>query len=259
MEYTKPKTWVDGQHQLLASDLNRIEDGLVTAAGELADAVKKSVADATYLSIANANSNFYTRQQSDGRYATISQANALLPRAEAASTYVTQQALTLALAAVMLPVGTILDYAGASAPAGFLMCQGQAVSRTTYAALFNVVGTTFGAGNGSTTFNLPPPGVMYVAQGTSGSFRTRGATGGSETETLTVNQIPSHGHEVVQADAGSRRLKLFASNAAGGSQWMVASNVDSADTQRFRAANVGGGQSHNNMPPYVVMPKIIRY
>lgn len=55
------------------------------------------------------------------------------------------------------PVGVIQMFAGTSAPAGYLLCDGAAVSRSTYSALFAVVGTSFGAGNGSTTFNLPNP------------------------------------------------------------------------------------------------------
>lgn len=53
------------------------------------------------------------------------------------------------------PIGAILAFGGSSAPAGWLLCQGQAISRTTYAALFAVIGTAFGAGDGSTTFNVP--------------------------------------------------------------------------------------------------------
>lgn len=55
------------------------------------------------------------------------------------------------------PIGAILAFGGSSAPAGWLLCQGQAISRTTYAALFAVIGTAYGAGDGSTTFNLPDP------------------------------------------------------------------------------------------------------
>ena len=259
MAYTKPKTWVDGQHQILASDLNRIEDGLVTVAASADNALTQSVADMTYLSIANANSQYYTRTQADGRFATTAQTSLLLPRAEAQSTYATQSALNGAVAGVALPVGTVLDYAGATAPAGFLLCQGQAVSRTTYSALFNVIGVAFGSGNGSTTFNVPPPGVVIVGQATSGTFNTRGATGGTETETLSLSQIPSHGHEVVQNNSANRHLKLYKSNAAGGSQWEIGSNDDSGVVDRFIAAATGGGQAHNNMPPYVVMPRIIKF
>jgi phage-related tail fiber protein len=54
-----------------------------------------------------------------------------------------------------LPVGSIVPYAGTVLPGGFLTCNGSAISRTTYAALFSIIGTTFGSGNGTTTFNLP--------------------------------------------------------------------------------------------------------
>lgn len=56
---------------------------------------------------------------------------------------------------VLIPAGATMQYAGASAPAGWLLCSGQAVSRTTYAGLFAAIGSAFGAGDGSTTFNLP--------------------------------------------------------------------------------------------------------
>lgn len=59
------------------------------------------------------------------------------------------------MATNIIPVGTILPYAGATAPEGYLLCNGQAVSRTTYSALFTVIGTTYGEGDGNTTFNLP--------------------------------------------------------------------------------------------------------
>ena len=55
----------------------------------------------------------------------------------------------------LVPTGTVLAFAGSSAPSGFLLCDGRAVSRTTYTSLFSVIGTTYGSGDGSTTFNLP--------------------------------------------------------------------------------------------------------
>jgi len=55
----------------------------------------------------------------------------------------------------LVPPGVILPYGAATAPSGYLLCDGSAVSRTTYADLFSVIGTTYGAGDGSTTFNLP--------------------------------------------------------------------------------------------------------
>lgn len=85
--------------------------------------------------------------------------------------------------------GAIQLFAGSSAPNGWLICNGQAVSRTTYAALFAVIGTTYGAGNGSTTFNIP----NLVNKTVRGS-NSLGKTGGADTITLSTANIPAHNH-----------------------------------------------------------------
>lgn len=94
------------------------------------------------------------------------------------------------------PAGIIMPFAGTSAPEGYLMCDGSAVSRTTYATLYAVIGDTFGAGDGSSTFNLPDLGGR-VPLGVSMSHAL-GSTGGSETVTLTEQELPAHVHEVPQ-------------------------------------------------------------
>ena len=94
------------------------------------------------------------------------------------------------------PAGIIMPFAGTVAPQGYLLCDGSAVDRTTYATLFGVIGTTFGTGDGSTTFNLPDLGGR-VPLGVS-STHLLGSTGGSETVTLTESELPSHVHEVPQ-------------------------------------------------------------
>ena len=96
----------------------------------------------------------------------------------------------------MEPAGIIMPFAGTVAPQGYLMCDGAAVSRTTYATLFGVIGTTFGAGDGSTTFNVPDLSGR-VPLGVS-SAHLLGSTGGSETVTLTEQELPAHVHEVPQ-------------------------------------------------------------
>ena len=107
----------------------------------------------------------------------------------------------------LLPVGITFPYAGTSAPSGYLFCSGQAVSRTTYAALFAVTSTTYGVGDGSTTFNLPDLRGRVVAgkddmvggsanrltnadDGLNGD--TLGATGGGETQTLVTGNLPAY-------------------------------------------------------------------
>lgn len=97
------------------------------------------------------------------------------------------------------PVGSMIMFAGASAPSGWLLCQGQAVSRTTYSGLFGVIGTAYGVGDNSTTFNLPDMlGRVPMGAGTGSglSARTLGAKVGSESTTLTSEHIPLHSHTI---------------------------------------------------------------
>ncbi len=105
-----------------------------------------------------------------------------------------------------LPAGVVLPYVGASAPAGWLLCDGAAVSRTTYSALFAVVGTTFGSGNGSTTFNVPDlRGRVPVGagQGPGLSPRTRGQAYGEEAHFQQVNEVAAHNHLILLQNPGS--------------------------------------------------------
>jgi microcystin-dependent protein len=94
------------------------------------------------------------------------------------------------------PSGTIKIYAGVDEPNGYLICDGRAVSRTTYADLFAAIGTRYGSGNGSTTFNIPNlKGKVIVGYDSAdASFNTLGKTGGSKTHTLTISEMPSHTH-----------------------------------------------------------------
>lgn len=96
-----------------------------------------------------------------------------------------------------LPSGVVLPYGGSSAPSGYLMADGSAVSRTTYAALFAIYGTTFGAGDGSTTFNLPDLRQRFpLGKAASGTGNTLGATGGAIDHTHTYSDLPQHNHSV---------------------------------------------------------------
>lgn len=96
----------------------------------------------------------------------------------------------------MVPVGVCLPFAGASIPGGWLLCDGATVSRTTYAALFAVIGEAYGPGDGSTTFELPylagkvPVGLDV----TDADFNARGKFGGQKAVTLELSEIPEHTH-----------------------------------------------------------------
>jgi microcystin-dependent protein len=104
-----------------------------------------------------------------------------------------------------IPPGTLADYCAVTAPRGWLLCYGQAVSRVTYARLFNILGDAFGAGDGATTFHLPDlrgrVGVGLDGMGGSNAGRVPAASGlnlsgGAATHTLTSGELPSHLHAV---------------------------------------------------------------
>jgi microcystin-dependent protein len=108
----------------------------------------------------------------------------------AAGTNTTQIATTAFVIANSVPTGVINMWGTGTAPTGYLLCAGAAVSRSTYAALFAVIGTTFGVGDGSTTFNLP----NYTNRMPYGT--TVASTGGSATTTLITANLPSHTHSI---------------------------------------------------------------
>jgi len=96
-----------------------------------------------------------------------------------------------------VPVGAIVPYGGSAAPPGFLLCDGTPANRTTYAQLFAVLGTSYGAGDGSTTFGIPDlRGRTLVGAGTGTGLtaRTNGQTGGEETHALTNAEAAPHTH-----------------------------------------------------------------
>ena len=159
------------------------------------------------------------------------------------------------------PSGAILQFAGSSAPANWLLCDGALVSRTTYANLFAAISTTYGAGDGSTTFKLPDlRGRVPIGAGQGSGLQDRviAATGGAETHTLTTSELAAHDHNVTvtkrvtddDATGGSPFSMLVASRNVSTSSETA---VDGAETD-----NTGGGQAHNNMQPFLVLNHIIK-
>lgn len=181
-----------------------------------------------------------------------------------------------------LPTGGIVDFAGGTAPSGFLLCDGSAVSRTTYSALFGVISTTFGTGDGSTTFNVPDLRskiAVGAGQGTGLTNRVLAATGGEENHALAVGELAAHNHTIdphnhgindpqhlhtscyagsnVRNDAAQTTVMAVAS----GSYCFNTNSVGTGVTTQNATANcenTGSGTGHNTMPPFIVLNKIIK-
>lgn len=149
-----------------------------------------------------------------------------------------------------LPIGGIIAFASDTIPNGWLLCDGRAVSRTEYAELFKAIGTEHGSGNGSTTFNLPnPKGRTLVGKdSTDTDFNELGKTGGEKTHTLTVSEMPSHGHDF---NYGERLV------AQKGSDYAVP-DYTNLTGKKITVSSVGGGQAHNNLQPYLAENFIIK-
>lgn len=171
-----------------------------------------------------------------------------------------------AASAAIVPVGSIVDYAGSSAPSGWLLLYGQAISRVTYSALFAILGTTYGPGDGSTTFNLPDLRGFVVGgrdnMGGSAAGRltsttispdgnTLGASGGAQTHTLSTNEMPSHTH-------GFDSSALVNASISGSQRGFIQSGAFSSGGINFGTSSTGGGNPHNNVQPTIILNKIIK-
>ncbi len=148
--------------------------------------------------------------------------------------------------------GEVRMYCGTSAPTGWLLCDGTAHSRTTESALFGVLGTAYGAGDGSTTFNVPdfrmraPMGVGQSNTAEGGGIGTnlaRGQKVGAETHTLVTGEIPAHNHSLGYDPTAVRPTATGTSGPAGGTG---------------TTGDTGGGNAHNNIGPGLGINFIIK-
>lgn len=191
------------------------------------------------------------------------------------------------------PLGTVVDFAGSTAPDGWLFCFGQAVSRVDFAGLFAIVGTAYGIGDGSTTFNLPDlRGRVSAGRddmgGTSANRLTGlsggvngddlGGAGGSESHTLTTGQLAVHDHGDVTAAGGHSHGFLSggsnasvwrntaSQNAGGTTKTILSLTNDGGDdvwtrtvaNHQHATLSAGSGQAHNNVQPTLILNKIIK-
>lgn len=235
MAYT-PNVWRDGpsgRTPITAALLTRIEDGL-SSASSLAD---------TLLERVNA-----VKLTADGNAVNVKEHTAALQAASSAAP----------------PIGAVVPFWGLQEPAGWLLCKGQAVSRATYKELFYVIGTRSGAGNGSTTFNVPDlrESLIYGV-GDSGSFtQTMGAVVGEKAHTLTPAEMPSHSHPL----STNNQAHSFAWGASGSVHVPVSAVGGAATGNQLytqqgpwsATAAAGGGQAFPMRPRGVVANYIIR-
>jgi len=147
-------------------------------------------------------------------------------------------------------VGTIFSYGGTSAPTGALVCDGSAVSRTTYSELFTAIGTTWGVGDGSTTFNLPnferKVAVGSGGTGTGTLGNSVGDTGGEEDHTITTTELPAN-----TINYSAATLTNHIGSNTGGAGYYPALNV--------ATWNSNGGGAANIMQPSNVVLMCIQY
>jgi microcystin-dependent protein len=170
-----------------------------------------------------------------------------------------------------VPAGAVMPFAGADAPAGWLLCAGQVVSRSQFGELFATIGTTYGAGDGSTTFALPDlrgrvvAGVDTMGGGTrpnrltsttiTGGADAVGEVGGGQTHTLTTAEMPSHNHTAtstpqVYSESGANWDLRY----GDGNRLAFNRNTNISTS----IGNTGSGNAHNNVQPTMVLNYIIK-
>jgi microcystin-dependent protein len=151
-----------------------------------------------------------------------------------------------ALAVSPVPTGVVWEYAGSTAPDGWLLCDGSAVSRTTYADLYAVIGTVFGAGDGSTTFNLPDRRDRF-GQGASATDAL-GTTGGVKMQT----DYPQHSHYEANSNGPA-----YVNTGSGSSRTGISAPTITSAT-RISTDNSGTAGGVDQRPPFVAMNYIIK-
>ena len=181
---------------------------------------------------------------------------------------VTAAKLDAGAVSVLMPTASIMPYAGSSAPTGYLLCDGAAISRSTYSTLFGILSTTYGAGDSSTTFNIPDlRGRVIAGQDDMGGASanrltgqtdgvngdTLGGSGGTETHTLSTAQMPSHTHGV-NTGTGNNSQVGVAGNAPKGTDL----STPTVASYSNGATSTGGGGAHNNVQPTFILNYIIK-
>ena len=159
---------------------------------------------------------------------------------------------------VLIPAGTIIQSAAIDEPAGWLDCNGRVLSVVVYADLFNAIRYTYGGvySGSDLSFNIPDMrGRIGVGSGNGSGLlaKTLGTTGGAESHTLTVDEMPAHDHG---GSTGSTNAALIGSTTTAS---IAGHEVADNGSHSHTIPSQGGGSAHNNMQPYVVLRYLIKY
>lgn len=194
-----------------------------------------------------------------------------------ATDVVSQQSLVeyVTASAVANPTGAIIMYApGVAPPSGYLLCDGAAVSRATYSDLFTAISTTYGVGDGSTTFNLPDFTDRFPLHADADAAGTNNTadTGGASTHVLTEAEMASHGHtqdahnHTQDAHAHTTSISEQATKSSGGSNTFdtggsIGTSSDTATNQAATATNqtTGSDSAHTNRDKFLAIPFMIKF
>jgi microcystin-dependent protein len=257
---------IQGAANISHTELNALSGGAAASATSLSTSdafvvnYNGTIMQTSLLELINFMANNLSISSSmitDGTISTADIADGAITAAKIASSAVT-------------PAGIVSPFAGTTAPSGWLLCDGQLASRTIYSGLYAAIGDTYGAGDGSTTFNVPDlRGRVIAGQddmgGTSANRLTGqtggidgdtlGAIGGAETHTLVTSEMPSHNH------SGNVNLRT---NWESGYSTLSPVGTGSA---RYDATgtsppltinNTGGDGAHNNVQPTMILNYIIK-
>jgi microcystin-dependent protein len=156
-----------------------------------------------------------------------------------------------------VPVGTVVQYVGLVAPTGWFFCDGEIYDATQYSDLFGVIGTAYGD-DGEGTFAVPnmKRNVPVGYDATDSSFNALGKTGGERTHTLTIDEMPSHTHELLRR-SNSDDGAYDTGDAHQDESSAITSDRSGLDN--FQTYPKGNNEAHNNMQPYVVVQYIIKW
>lgn len=200
-ELITTELFTDGQKNINAANMNGIIGGAVVQPDVIANKVQSATLDVADQMLVLKTNNTLAKARFDTIVNSTSSAlplcdttkNGMLRQVSGKATDFVDGTNNCQPVSTILPPGVVVDYMAATAPAGWLLCNGQAVSRTTYADLYAVIGASFGAGDGSTTFNIPNLTGKFLAMA-GGAVGAIGVSGGAATTTLATGHLPSHTH-----------------------------------------------------------------